>query len=348
MGNRHSTQKFTITISSRNVNCDRRCEEGGYAHKIFPYFAIKDRIDQIIDESIKDHPTIISYCEINAASLNLFNLKLDHNYQILSGAYAPNQIPDQSMYFVTAYNPRILFLIDSYMFWFTDSPTMQHTSITRKNDTVLKEANEQFEKGSLITIFKTENDSIIIHSANHLGLREKYQMICSKMLHAHLISLCRKYKKAQIIVSGDFNTFDHFENRTVAPFIDPENQSEKFKQHIDPKVPLSFVSYPYDTGLKTDAETLQKLIDESKDFFDGIVARKMFVDHIVKLYSGPITGLLDHIFTLGIDDAEFKIDKGLLDISPENLTTEFVRCGKAGIPFMASDHLQTLIKFQTK
>jgi len=349
MGNNisRSPRSSSITISSRNINCDRRGEKGGYAHEIFKLFALENRIDKIILQSIKDLPTIISYCEVNANSVDLFKQKLSDRFQTMSGAYSPNQMPDQSMYFVTAYDPLILTLEKSYMFWFTDAPTIPHTHETRQNDSVLKGANEQFEKGSLISIFKTQNKSFLIHSANHWGLRENYQTIGSKMLHSHLIGLTHHYKKVQIVISGDFNTFEQFENRPLNPIVNPINESEKFKHHIDVKTQLSFVGYPYDMGLKTNNETLIRLISENNENFT-FGARKVFVDHVVQTYGGAITGLLDHVFTFGINDAEFKIDTCGLDVSEENLNEMFVRSGISGIPFMASDHLQTLITFQSK
>jgi hypothetical protein len=327
-----------IKILSWNINNDRRVESG-YAKVAFDNWTFAMRFPEIIRLSVKENPTIISFCEIDANYVEQVKQKLgEHGYKSVSGAYSPNQIPDGSMYFVTAYKS-VLELVSFSMFWFTSSHTTPLTPETRMTDDLLIRMNEQYEKGSLITYFKKPDGTFLIHSANHWGLREAYQKIGSDMLASFFEGFLEVAKiigiKVQVVLSGDFNTFSQLNGKTIAPL-------SHFNQHIDPVTKFSFVNYPYDLGLKVSQDTLKSMIESYKTS-SNIETRKLFMNCVMNTYGQPIVDLLDHVFTYGIENANYRIET--FDVDIENLSDSFIKSVDDDIPFMMSDHFPTIIEF---
>ena len=350
-----TVQKATSNISiwSANINTDRRVEKG-YATKSFENWQLNKRIDGIF-QYIKDkNYTIVSLCEVDATSLPKIHHGLQElGYQVVNGAYAHNQTPDYSFYFVVGYQNDEVKLIENYMYWFTATPLKSLTSETRITDCVLLENKEQFEKGSLICKYRTPTGTLV-HSMNHFGLREPYQMASSTMLAAHLKSICymdafasyfeethhikqnTSHETMQIVVSGDFNTFPDLNGRTIEPFL-----KNDFIQQVDPYVPFSFFGYPYDLGL-VKPEILNAILESVKKM-DDVDAGEYFVNKILEVHGKVITSLLDHVFTLGIENAKYSLDT--YGMNTNTLQEKFMLQAKNNMPFMLSDHFATIIEF---
>jgi hypothetical protein len=235
-----------------------------------------------------------------------------------------------------------------YMYWFTSTPFDSLTPVTRKNDDVLLKHKEQFEKGTLISIFKKRSGKsfeFVMHSANHFGLREPYQLTCSKMLVKHINEMINFYRfndgvnMVKCNIMGDFNTFPDLKGRTIAPII--EDDVLPFEQHIDPNVDYTFVGYPYDLGL-VDHKILTTTIESIKNLGPE-EARQIFVDKVLEMYDGPIISYLDQVFTRCIWDSKVRVHD--FGIDKNNLKEIFKSQGITGYPMIPSDHFPVILEY---
>lgn len=156
---------MSVTIYTRNVNTDRRVENG-YASIAFQNFKFVYWLDKLIIEALEQKPDVIGFCEIDINSKKLLEDRLTlKGYTVVSNilpqAYAPYQVPDNSFYYVVAYKSSTLKLLDSVMRWFTDTPRIPLNVETRKLDPVLLEHREVFERGSLCCLFENSQGKFI-------------------------------------------------------------------------------------------------------------------------------------------------------------------------------------------
>jgi hypothetical protein len=323
-----------IIVGFWNINTDRRCESG-YAKTYFEHFKLDKRRDEIIAEILKYNFNVISLCEIDANNIDwIVNQLKSAGYDCVFGAYSPNQVPDVSFYHFTAW--KNCKLLDSHMFWFTSTPLVGLTSETRPIDPVLKSCNEEYEKGSLVTVLET-NGQVLINVVIHWGLREAYQTVCSNLLVNHLDELCEKYQACNIpvvvVMGGDFNSLPGIDERPFDPIL-----KKGYYKHIGGDR-YTFVGYPYDLGLKGGRQLPTVL---EKCVADPANATKYFVDTIYETNDGPIIGSLDNVFTRGIDNATCKIVTA--DFDPRNMTKEeYIKAINTKRPL--SDHALVIFEF---
>lgn len=336
-----SAELTKVTVFSWNVNNDRRVENG-YATEKFGGFTCANRIDRIMKDLENTQASVIHLFEINRGYLQKFvDFLTLLGYECRYGSYAPNQTPDESFYYVTAFKTDVFDLVDSYMYWFTSTPKIGLTDETRPIDMLLIDNQEQYEKGTLITVLtKKDTGATIVLSVNHWPLREKYQTTCAIMLAEHLDELSEQYPDAIFVTTGDFNPFPSFEGRTVKSFVE-SSKNLYIEQHSDPNIDVSFVGYPYDVGLKLGSQ-MRSILETTKDM-DAETTRCYFAGGILGAYGGPITSMLDLVFTHGIDEVDVTVLTNGVNIA--DLTELFETQAKTGKPFMPSDHFATLVQF---
>lgn len=331
-----SNQQIKVTFW--NVNTDRRCQlEKGYANWCIT-FKLDQRIDSIFEQIKNQNPDVCALFEIDINSLEIIKSRMKElGYLVTFGAYAPNQDPDYSFYFVTGYKSDVLTVVNSYMFWFTSTPKVGLTSETRKTDGVLSECNESYEKGSLVTIFKTHAGDILIVSANHFGLRYPYQKKSAKLLSDHLFEIKKEYReqsKVSVVIGGDFNMFPQFDGQQISPFV-----KKGFKQFIDENT-TTFCGYPYDLGLKG-RDYLKDVIEKTQGLQSINEKIGVFVNKVLELHGGPITSVLDCAFVDTIMICNYEVDKCGIDVN--EIDSLFTKQTETGVPFMPSDHFPIIV-----
>jgi len=339
--------KKSITISSWNVNCDRRVElDHGYASKNFAKFKLSHRLSDIVEFFSKHKTDIVGLCEVDATYLDDFvTILTNMNYEVYYGAYAPNQIPNYSYYLIVDYDPNALEVVEHHMFWFTSTPLEPLTPDTRKVDRFLMEHGESFEKGSLISTFKKSDGTILIHSMNQYALRNPYKINSSKILAQHLTTIEEKYagNEIQMVVCGDFNTFrtetEPFDSTILQPFLDVG-----FEPCRDAKAEFTFCAYPYDLGM-VKPEILKELLEVTGTMSDEKQVRKMFAEKVLELWGRPLTSILNWMLVKNIYASECTVETFDMDIEEENLTSIFLEQAKNGKATMLSDHMLLKLKF---
>jgi hypothetical protein len=299
---------------------------------MFQYLLLENRLSNIILQISKHDPDIASIFEVRSHMVPSVTIELEKlNYKVYSFAYNPNQIKDTSFYFIIGYKKLKFKLLNKYMYWCTDTPFIPLNPQTRAQDKILKQYQEPFEKGSLISTFQNKStNEIFIHSANHFGLKKDYQIIQCIELINHLKLLNQK-----IIVTGDFNTFPDFKGEIIDIFID-----NGFNHPIDPEAPFTFLNNPCDFG-NLDPDIYNQIYIDM-ELIPAEQIRSFCINKIFELYGGPLTSTLDHVFTLGNFEAICKID---IDIDLNNLREKYIEKSLAGIPVTDSDHMLLLVSF---
>lgn len=316
-----------------NINFDQNVEDG-YASNDFYDWKLKNRLTSIMTVIKNNMPTFVSLVEVSSTHRNdVVNELVSLGYRVIHGAYSPNQYPeDKSLYYVFGFDESYT-LINSYMYWFTNTPLNPLTDNTRKVDPVLLECNQDYERGTLICIFEKDNSRLVI-SSYHLGDNKQYQIKSNQLFLSHIIS----FSNMKIIIGGDFSDFVQ---DTISAF---ENVGFK---HCDNNK-FTFVGYPYDLGTpKTPeqetaiSETMNKLTEMSGYPHQDV--QNMMANAIVSIYGAPLTSTYDHVFVMNTNNNVLDVlDNGLNNDS--NLTRTFLENG-AHSPLTPSDHFPLLLNF---
>ena len=337
-----------ISILSWNINTDRRVEYiNGYAHYAFDGFTLKNRLNGIEEYLRHKNATIVSLCEVNPDyKEDIFNVLNRLGYKINCGACAPNQSPDMSFYLIEGYKEYELTLINSYMHWFTATPTIALKPENRYErqtykpfvDSVMSEFQEEYERGSLISIYQRNNGSVFVHSMNHFGLRDPYKIKSCEILRDHLEEIRSHDENIGIVVSGDFNTFptsvDAWDWKILSPLT-----NIGFCYAINGKT-NTFNSYPYDLGIsrnQKEKDSVDACLEKAKQMANKREIRELFWDTLIKNRGDIIKGALDHVLIWNINVKNCYVD--LMD-TVENL--DMKKNTIEGIPSMLSDHLPTI------
>lgn len=332
----------SLSIMSWNINNDRRVEFNGIASREFADWSLSNRLPAIINLIANSKTNILALFEIGFEYIHpIINELIKLGYKTIHGSYSPNQTPNFSLYYIIGYDNSVI-LIENHMYWFTDTPLIPLTTESRKVDTVLSRNKEEYEKGTLISIFEY-NGIRFVYSVVHLGLRKSYQIECVQMLIDHLNSF-----KLPIIVSGDFNTFPDFVNGIDDTLTLFENAGyDHCKNDKD-----TFLGYAYDLGAPTtpekkiDIQTAQNIIKtmitSDASYFE---IRQAYVKSILDIHKKPIMGTLDHIFFKNIPRS-IKYTINVIDTSiMERDIIQLFKDKAHEKPLTPSDHFALVIRF---
>jgi len=305
----------TFTGLFQNVNDDRNIP----VH--LPEYSLSKRLDNILLGCDQD---FIALSEITIKHLYMVLEKLAAlGYRCSHMAYSPNQFPDMSFYHVLAWKNSIE-LIDITQYWFTDTPTTELTPETRKADPVLVKYAEQFEKGTLIGVFKA-GSGVIIVSVNHFGLKRfgtdlQYTNECARMLASVFDDYSLIYPNATIVAGADFNAFDdsdHVDELLMSTDLNDVTPPEK-----------SFCNYPWDLGLMR-PETRDRILAAREDM--KLLTGREYIDRAVAclqdLYGGPLCSKIDRILSNRDIAVRTTIDMSVITLA-----------NYSEVPFAPSDH----------
>lgn len=306
-----------MQISFRFWNINDTRETDGPISFAFSKYSLKERLPGIMEDIKKCNPDFLSLFEVRVDNLEMVQEALKSIGYKVTGtmAYAPNQVPDMSFYYINAYKDTSKLCHDEDVrTWFTDRSFEALTLETRKTDKTLQSCNEQFEKGTLISIFKeNDTDNIIIFSSNHMPLRHAYQKKCSESLIKSLKIIGEYFEenrfKVVYIVGGDMNTLpfccgDLKGDSSISNLI---TDGYTLGEHDMDK--MSFFGFPYDLGIHSGEK--KDLVDEcyskTKELYANgerneelkVTIRNTFIDCNNEVNDGSLKSRLDHVLVKG-------------------------------------------------
>jgi hypothetical protein len=281
-----------------NVNDDRR----------IPLWANKYDLQNRFPKMVSDYP-IQGFNEISRRNLDHCREYLaGRGFKTVCASYSPNQTPDMSFYHLLAWNPESVEMISWKPYWFTSTPSEPLTSETRPCS-ILAEYNESFERGTLIAVFRSNGQTIIV-SMNHFGLmrfgangplEKQYTNYCAGALAGILLKYSEDYPGAIIIAGADFNVFaesKHMEIFAVkSGFIDNTPSGS------------TFLNYFFDLGLAR-PEHKELMAAAQNDLKE--LSGQDYVDRAVRaikdIHGGPLRSRTDRIYCSHVVDVKFVYD----------------------------------------
>ncbi len=278
-----SLKKFNIYF--QNVNDSRDIPE-----VLKSTFSLEARLNDILKY---DEVDVYALCEIASEGLDLIYKRFSElGYDCASMLYAPNQVPNNSCYYVIAWKKTLPKPKISWR-WFTATPTVGLNFETRKVDHVLQLCGESFEKGMLVAEFNIKNKCVMVIDKHfplprYDGRPHQYNDQCAIMLNQYIENALIENENRIIIVGPNFNDLpnsthmNHFGKKIFD--ITPEG--------------LSFIACPWDLGLYSD-DNMKKIVAIAKEELKTCKTADEYVEtykrYLKMLRESPLVGKLDHI-----------------------------------------------------
>lgn len=273
--------------------------------KGFTDYLLRARWPGLLKTILAKNPTIVGLCEIMACDLQTIMSDLKQHYLFVDCmSYAPNQVPDNSFYYVTAskYLP-----IETKRFWATSQPLTPQTPDTRITDATIQEfraltKSDMCEKGMFVNIFEIDGQ-LVLHGTIHLGLVKSYQVYCMQAFSRFIMECQAQHPGIKIILGGDFNTFprpgQRYDTEVLAPAV------ETGLTVVTPTT-STFGVWPFDFGIER-AHTKDQVAEvkaRCAEMTDPIAIRKTCAELIVSIYGVAsemdprlLQSTLDHVIT---------------------------------------------------
>lgn len=329
-----------IKMMTFNIDTNFVRLEEGYAKDSFPEWRIKKRIPLIMQKIADVNPDIINLQEMRKADTKqgdhvdsltpMINQLQKQGYTVVSRDY--NETGGASFKYISAFKQnRFELTNDPQIKFFTktpDTPTPRpdtkglNTEEVKAVEDKIKDNNfgQFFERGALIAEIKdtrTGNDIFLMNA--HIDIPEKVRLKSAEKLGDFAKEILDRKPDAQIILSGDFNSFADIKGKeemeTVRAAKDSrgekifEEVSEDLRLPDGQKTRTSFFAFPYDMGATE--PKLKDIMKSINDIQDAIERKQKIVETFVNFASPtggakteafvPLNDLpLDHILTHGL------------------------------------------------